>query len=211
MTTMDEEIRQRFVNAGYDMSCYHQKKNNRSINYYIKDKQLIKELQKLGIAGNRSQTHVIPRSYMLSSIKERIELMQGLIDTDGYVDDRGHILYTSTSKQLAEDVAFIVRSLGGVATITRNSAGYKNSETGVFKQCCDAFDVQIRTKINPDLCGLTRKRERTKYEFNGGASELGKRIIDIEYIGEQESFCITVDDPSGLYITDNFTVTHNSF
>ena len=211
MTTMDEEIVAHFVDAGYDMSHFTQKPNNRSISYYIKDKQLIDELKKLKIAGNRSQNHTIPRSYLLAPIKERIELMQGLMDTDGYVDDRGHMSYTSTSKQLAEDVAFIVRSLGGVATITQNPAGYKDPITGVYKQCCDAFDVQIRTKMNPMLCGLTRKRERAKYEFNGGVSELGKRITDIEYIGEQESFCITVDDPSGLYITDNFTVTHNSY
>ena len=211
MTTMDDEILQRFKDAGYDMSCHNQKSNNRSINYHITDKELINNLKELGIAGNRSQSHVIPQRYLYSTIKERIELMQGLIDTDGYVDDRGHITYTSTSKQLAEDVAFIVRSLGGIATITQNKAGYKNPQTGEYIQCSDAYDVQIRTKMNPDLCGLTRKKKRAKYEFNGGASELGKRITDVEYIGEQESFCITVDNPSGLYITDNFTVTHNSF
>ncbi len=211
MTTMDEEIVKRFEEAGYDMSHYDQKPNNRSKSYRIKDQELIEELEKLGIAGNRSQTHRLPRSYKLATIKERVELMQGLMDTDGYVDERGHMSYTSTSKQLAEDVAFVVRSLGGVATVTQNPAGYKDPKTGAFKQCCDTFDVQIRTKMNPDLCGLTRKKQRAKYEFNGGASELGKRITDIEKIGEQESFCITVDDPSGLYITDNFTVTHNSW
>lgn len=211
MTTMDDEIVRRFKDAGYDMSHHCQRPNNRSINYFIKDKNLINNLIELGIAGNRSQTHVIPQRYLYSPIKERIELMQGLIDTDGYVDERGHLSYTSTSKQLAEDVAFIVRSLGGIATITKNPAGYKHPDTGEFIQCSDTYDVQIRTKMNPDLCGLTRKKERARYEFNGGASELGKRITDIEYIGEQESFCITVDDPSGLYITDNFTVTHNSY
>jgi hypothetical protein len=211
MTTMDEEIVQRFKDAGYDMSHRHQKPGNRAADYAIYDKELIDNLKELDIAGNRSQTHFIPKRYLYSSIKERIELMQGLIDTDGYVDDRGHMTYTSTSRQLAEDVAFIVRSLGGVATVTRNQAGYRNKRTGELVRCADAYDVQIRTTMNPDLCGLTRKKERARYEFNGGASKLGKRITDIEYIGEQESFCITVDDPSGLYVTDNFTVTHNSY
>lgn len=210
MDTMDGEIKARFEAAGYDMSHASQKANNRSIGYAIRDKGLIESLYKLGIAGNKSKDHVIPRRYMVTSVKNRIELMQGLIDTDGYVDDRGHIVYTSISKQLAEDVAWVVRSLGGVATITSGKAGYK-LHNGEYKQCNDAYDVQIRTKMNPDLCGLTRKKERARYEFNGGFSELGKRITDIEYIGEQESFCITVDDPSGLYIADNFTVTHNSY
>ena len=211
MSTMDDEIVARFNKAGYDMSHFTQKAGNQAKNYIIYSQSLAEELKKIGVANNRSQTHFIPRSYLLAPIKERIELMQGLIDTDGYVDSRGHITYTSTSRQLAEDVAFIVRSLGGVATITQNPAGYKDSVTGVYKRCSDAFDVQIRTKLNPELCGLTRKKERAKCEFNGGASELGKRIVDIEKIDKQESFCITVDDPSGLYITDNFTVTHNSW
>ena len=210
MTTMDVEIRDRFIAAGYDMSHSYQKANNRSRGYYIRDAKLIQQLRELGIAGNKSKDHTIPRSYMYASIKERLELMQGLMDTDGYVDDRGHMSYTSVSKQLAEDVAWVVRSLGGVATVTTNPAGYRRSD-GSFQQCNDSWDVQIRSKWGAELCGLTRKRERARSDFNGGVSELGKRITDIEYIGEQESFCITVSDPMGLYITDNFTVTHNSY
>lgn len=210
MTTMDDEIVQRFIDAGYDMSHRNFKVDNRSVNYYIRDAKLIEDLQTLGIAGNKSKDHVIPQRYLLAPISERLELMKGLMDTDGYVDSRGHMSYTSISKQLAEDVAFVVRSLGGVATITKNQAGYKD-KAGNYKQCNDAWDVQIRSEWGPEFCGLARKKERARCEFNGGASKLGKRITDIEYIGEQESFCITVDDPSGLYIADNFTVTHNSF
>lgn len=208
-TTMDSEIVERFSKCGYILHFGSQSPGNRSKNYFLKDPELIKEIKKLGIAGNKSINHFIPKIYKYSNIEDRINLMQGLMDTDGYVDDRGHLSYSTISKQLAEDVAFIVRSLGGVATITKNLAGYRKD--GVYVQCNECYDVQIRTKINPDLCGITRKKERARYEFNGGASELGKRIVDIEYIGEQESFCITVDDPSGLYITDDFTVTHNSY
>ncbi len=210
MTTMDDEIRGRFIQAGYDMSHCSQKPGNRSTDYTIYDKQLINALKKLGIAGNKSKDHVIPQSYILSSIKDRLELIKGLMDTDGYVDSRDHMSYTTISKQLAEDVASIVRSLGGVATVTTNPAGYRLPD-GTFKKCNDTWDVQIRSKWGPELCGLTRKKARARCDFNGGASELGKRITDIEYIGEQESFCITVSDPSGLYIADNFTVTHNSY
>ena len=210
ITTMDEEIKQRFIDAGYDMSTGYQKPDNRSTSYVIRDAKLIENLKVLGIAGNKSPDHIIPKRYLLAPISERLELMKGLMDTDGYVDSRGHMTYSTISKSLAEDVAFVVRSLGGVATITKNKGGYKNID-GEYIPCNDCYDVQIRSKWGPEFCGLTRKKERARCDFNGDASELGKRITDIEFIGEQESFCITVDDPSGLYISDNFTVTHNSY
>lgn len=208
----DNEIVAQFEKAGYDMTKRWRKAPGSNVYHYLlNDKQLIASLQKYGIASNSSKTHRIPLAYVYSSIEERKRLMQGLIDTDGYVDDRGHITYTTISEQLANDVAWVVRSLGGVATITRGKAGYKNPDTGEYIQCNDAFDVQIRTKMNPELCCTSRKKNRATYEFNGGNSELGKRIVDIEYIGLREGRCITVDDPSGLYLTNDFTVTHNSY
>lgn len=211
-TTIDDEIVQRFEQCGYDMSHYHRAIKNPNIKeFYIYDNKLINELKRLELAGNNSLTHYIPKDYKLASINDRIELMQGLIDTDGYVDSRGHIIYTTISKKLANDVAFVVRSLGGVATITEHKSGYKRPDTGEYVQCNNHFDVQIRTKMNPDLCGLSRKKERATYLFNGGNSELGKRIVDIEYLGMKEGRCITVDDPSGLYCVNDFTVTHNSY
>lgn len=206
----DKEIVDRFVELGYDMSHYHSKPGSNVNNYTISDSNLVAYLKKIGIAGNTSINHFIPFVYTHSSIEDRIKLMQGLMDTDGYVDDRGHMSYTTISEQLANDVAFVVRSLGGVATIKKDKAGYKN-EFGEYVACNDAYTVYFRTKMNPDLCSISRKKKRARYEFNGRNSELGKRIVDIEYIGKQKSRCITVDDPSGLYVIDNFTVTHNSF
>lgn len=209
LTTMDQEIVDKFQMYGYDMSKVYQKVDNQAKQYTIVSEKLSKAIKRLGLTGHTAIDKFIPDLYKYSTIEERIELMQGLMDTDGYIDDRGHMSYTTISKQLAEDVAFVVRSLGGIATIKQNKAGYKKD--GELIQCNDAYDVYIRTKINPELVYLPRKKERAKYEFNGGVSELGKRIVDVEYIGKQTSRCITVDDPSGLYVTDNFTVTHNSY
>ena len=135
--------------------------------------------------------------------------MQGLIDTDGYVDARGHIVYTTISKKLAEDVAFIIRSLGGLATITSHPSRYKKNEQ--YIECKKHYDVQIRLSDNSIICGLSRKKRRANKLFNGSVSELGKRIVNIEYVGIKRGRCITVDDPSGLYCVNDFTVTHNSF
>lgn len=209
-TTVDQEIEDRFTSYGYDMTKKYQVPDSEVKKYRIYDENLINCLKKHGIAGNRSQTHFIPSVYKFGTIEARIELMQGLMDTDGYVDDRGHMSYTTTSEQLANDVAFVVRSLGGVASITSDMGSYKNIY-GEKKVCSQVWTVYFRTKIDPDLCGLKRKKERAKYEFNGGASEYGKRIVDVEYLGKKEGRCISVSDPSGLYVVNDFTVTHNSY
>lgn len=210
LSSMDEEIVERFRKAGYDMSHSQQKEGGRAVDYRIYDRELVDGLRSIGLAGMDSSSKFIPIQYKYGTISERKRLMQGLMDTDGYVDDRGHMSYTTVSPQLAEDVAFVVRSLGGIATVRRNRAGYKDKDRN-YITCKDCYDVYIRTKFDPELVGLSRKRERCRYEFNGGSSELGKRIIAVEPIGKKEGRCITVDEPCGLYLADNFTVTHNSF
>lgn len=211
LASADQEIVDRFIAAGIDMSrCYNVSNGSKCNSYIIKDKGVIEAVKKLGLAGHLAIDKFIPERFKYSSIEERKELLQGLCDTDGYVDDRGHMSYTSISSRLAEDVAFVVRSLGGKATITKGEASYKDDE-GNKVICNDAYTVYIMTKFDPELVNLKRKKDRCRYEFNGGNSELGKRIIDIEYIGKHVGRCITVDEPSGLFVTDNFTVTHNSY
>ena len=209
-TTMDEEIAEQFIRTGYDMTHYQQKKANKAKGYTIYNKALINALKELGLAGHSAFGKFIPEQYKYATIEERKELMQGLMDTDGYVDDRGHLSFSTISPQLAEDVAFIVRSLGGKATIKRNKAGYKD-ESSNYIECQDIYDVYIMTRFDPELVRLTRKKQRCRYEFNGGNSILGKRIVNIEPIGKREGRCITVNEPGGLYVANDFTVTHNSY
>ena len=208
-STMDQEVADRFIDCGYDMSKH--KAAGKARNYTIRNQKLVNDLIALGLAGHTSIDKFIPEAYKYGDIIIRKQLMQGLMDTDGYVDSRGHMSYTTISKQLAEDVAFVARSLGGKATIMEKPhAGYKNKD-GEFVQCNKAYTVFIMTKMDPELVSVPRKKQLCRYEFNGGASERGKRITDIQPIGRKVGRCITVSEPCGLYLTDDFTVTHNSY
>lgn len=209
-TTMDEEIVEQFVHAGHEMKNSQQKPDNKAKSYIINDTELVRALKEMGLAGHAASGKFIPAPYKYATIEERKELMQGLMDTDGYVDDRGHLSYSTISPQLAEDVAFIIRSLGGKATVRKNKAGYRGN-SGKHIVCQDIYDVYIMTRFDPELVRLSRKKRRCRYEFNGSASLLGKRIVDIEPIGKREGRCITVNEPCGLYVADDFTVTHNSY
>lgn len=156
-TTMDDEIVQRFMSAGYDMGHYWRKSGNKAKSYMIYDRNLVDALKMLGLDGCDSADKFIPRQYKYAPVEERKQLVRGLMDTDGYVDGRGHMSYSTTSSRLAEDVAFVIRSLGGMATVKKNSAGYRDKR-GSFIKCKDCYDVYFRTRMNPELVGLSRKK-----------------------------------------------------
>jgi phosphate starvation-inducible PhoH-like protein len=150
-------------------------------------------LRELGLAGTTSSTTFVPESYLLNSVSVRHAVLQGLLDTDGGAvmqsGRTGRIQYTTCSERLRDDVAFLVRSLGGVA----------------YRQ--DAFLLDIRLPDGLPPFRLTRKQ--VAYEMAGGGRPI--RYIDaIEPAGEAETVCIQVAAEDSLYVTDDLIVTHNT-
>lgn len=186
---------------------------NRHKDYFnisIQSTLLIEQLQRLGVYGKTGLDKYIPECYKYATLEDRKALVRGLMDTDGTVDSRGHMSFTSVSEQLAADFQWLIRSLGGKATIWQGQGAYKNTE-GQRIVCNDVFTVQFNTPINNELVGLERKKVRTKDCFNGGLSDLKLRMESITYSHREEATCITVSNANSLYITDDFIVTHNSF
>lgn len=179
-------------------------------NWRVRNSSLKAKLTSLGLWGHTAANKFIPSKYKVSPLAVRWSLMQGLMDTDGYVDNRGHCSYTTISETLAEDIRWIVRSLGFKATITSKDPFYRD-ENGERVYCNKAFTVYIQGRNTRDLFRLARKRDRCRDEFNGGASEPMRRVVEIEFEKRTPCRCITVDHPAGLYITDDFIVTHNSY
>ena len=210
LASADQFIVDEFARAGFDMSHTATREGNAAIVYRIPNNQIVPYVERLGLRGKRAEDKFIPYCYRYGSIEDRYAIIQGLMDTDGYVDSRGHCSYTSVSKQLAEDIQFIIRSLGGTATIRVDAnTGYKN-EDGNFVKCQDAYTVFIKIKDTTKLFRLPRKKERCK-SFNGGLSEVARRIMSYRYVGKKDARCIRVDSPSSLYMTQDFVVTHNTF
>lgn len=163
-------------------------------------------LEELNLCDKSINKH-IPEKYLYSSVETRIELLQGLFDTDGYVDNRrsrGILVFNTSSKQMSNDFAFLVRSLGGTDTVVRRKAGYKKG--GIYKQCNDTFEHTI--KFSTDILPFTSIKHSSKYKESQNKAQ--RKMVDIEYIGEQECQCIMVESDDHTYITDNLTVTHNT-
>lgn len=162
------------------------------------------QLQKLDLFDKRSATKFVPREYLYGPQPERLALLQGLMDTDGTVDSRGQCYFCSISHQLAQDVAFLVRSLGGTARITHKLAKLKSRDYQV-----DAWSVYIRFPIESQLFRLSRKQARCAQQNDQSA--LYRRVVKVEVLPTYNTGrCISVSDPTGLYITNDFIVTHNS-
>ncbi|EKD89699.1 MAG: hypothetical protein ACD_33C00005G0014 [uncultured bacterium] len=168
---------------------------------------LITELRKLGLLGKYSYEKFIPNEYLFSSTEQKIELLQGLLDTDGSINKNGSIIYGTSSYFLAKAVQYLIRSIGGLANISSSIPYY--TKNGIKCQGKLAYKIGIRYKYPEKLFTLTRKLDRLK-GYTKRANNLKLRIESVEYIGEKETQCISIDHPDKLYITDNFIVTHNT-
>ena len=165
---------------------------------------ITKELVRYGLKGKKSIDKFIPKDYLYSSYYQRLDLLRGLMDTDGSAS-KGYCVYATISPQLADDVAELVHSLGGYASINKRKAGYRKN--GEYIRCNDYFELLIQFPSGMDsIFYLDRKSKK----YNPKRRLLRRFIKDIKYVGEEECKCILIDDPSHLYITDNYIITHNT-
>lgn len=150
-------------------------------------KGISKEVKSLGLNchGNFKR---VPAKYLYGSIHQRLELLKGLMDTDGTVYKNGACSFTSNSKGLVEDVMFLVRSLGGVATISSTGKAWRT-----------------HVSLNMSMFGLPRKAERQNLN-----SKTKVALESIELIEQVPSQCIAVDNALHTFIAGDFVVTHNT-
>lgn len=175
-------------------------------NWKVKNR-ITANLIELGLHGKTSYDKFIPNSYKISSVDQRYDLLQGLMDTDGTVDHRnGTTSFCTTSKQLAMDVQEIILSLGGRSSISCSEKYF--TYKGEKKKGATAYIVSINIEDKSKLFSLERKK---KLVSKTSIDQLRRTIVDFEYLEDQECQCISVDHPSKLYVTDNYVLTHNTF
>jgi len=153
-------------------------------------------LRKLGLLGKGAGDKYIPKYYKQSPINDRWALLQGLMDTDGYIDTRGHISYVTISNQLALDVQWLFRSLGFKCTLVPKLYGQEMST---------AYTLYAKGSHSDKVFSLSRKKSRVCAGQNRY-----RRLVRIIPQGRQPTVCIKIDNPDGLYLTNDFVITHNS-
>lgn len=204
LTTIDDEI----VNYISEVSNKYKLKTRKSkISYYLsgssgKKNPITEELRKLKLFGCNSGNKFIPQEYKTSSISNRLMLLAGLIDTDGYYSPNGEIDYITKSKVLADDIKFICQSLGFKVYLREKICKCKNSKN-------NHSELYYRISINGNLdiipCKVTRKKPKPRKNIKNHLYTGFK----IEKVGEEDYFGFELDKDH-LYIIDDFFVTHNS-
>lgn len=209
-TNTEADVLEKFKNRMLDGLTLVDKGNNKD--YKIRDdkkydrrNRLMSIIKELGLFKKDSHNKFIPEIYKMSSIDDRIELLRGLIDTDGEID-HGAYVYSTTSIYLIKDIEFLVNSLGGTLTYSKRTSRYTFKDGTYSKKKFESYRAYI--KMPNDIQIFSSIKHAKKYGMV--RTNPYRSIRSIEYIGEEECQCIMVDNPSHLYLTSNCIVTHNT-
>lgn len=164
------------------------------------------KLSDLGLLGRNSHTKFIPEIYKFNDIETRMELLRGLMDTDGYIAGSGNTSYTTVSQQLALDFIELVRSLGASAKMIEHSVKYKDS----FRKCFEVRFV-LPFKMGSVVKNNALKVERYNKRLSGKEFFKKLTVADIKPVGLRETICFRIDDPDHLFLTSDYMIVHNTF
>jgi len=163
-------------------------------------------LRDLGLWETPSHEKFIPDVYLDAPREARVDLLRGLLDTDGWVERWGSARFCSTSETLARDVARLVRSLGGWCSVRSRATTYRDDH-GRKLAGRRAFVCNIPCAEPTTIFALSAKQARAR-----PAPRRHRRpvFVSVEPTRVAETQCIAVTHPSHLYVTDDYVVTHNT-
>jgi len=140
----------------------------------------------------------IPRDYKVNSRGSRLQLLAGLMDSDGSLNEGTDFDFVNTNLTLTDDVAFVARSLGfRVHQTTRGCKGF-GVEVDAYRLRITGNTHLIPTKISRKQA---HERKQKKHPLRTGFAV--ERIADGPYVGVRL-------DGNHRYLLGDFTVTHNT-
>lgn len=166
------------------------------------------ELYDLNMMGKSALQKNIPKKYLYGSTKQRLQLLQGLMDTDGTINAMGRTkTFSSSSKQLAENVMFLCRSLGGTPSIGSKVPFYRNND-GEKIVCNKNYVVYVKLPNDIVPFKLKRKVDRIANRFDNNKS--GKYYTPYQIFEESlnigDHLFVELEVESDSYIGNDFFV-----
>lgn len=163
--------------------------------------KLLDELVDLGVANRKGGTSAkhIPDMYKYASFDARLELIRGLMDTDGY---RNSEITLSLRNRLAEDTLEVLRSLG--VKVTAGVRKAKRPEHSDYLRMSFTTDLMLHRLQRKVDSAVVAQRDTLGRAYVTGVEEIPAYEIPLMR-------CITVDSPTSTYrVGKTLIPTHNS-
>jgi hypothetical protein len=167
-----------------------------------------KQFTKLGLLGNKH----IPAIYLRASESQRWALLQGLMDTDGSISNKGLCSFTNTNPAIADGFAELLRSLGIKVKFVKRVGRVRMWADGTQSAHVDAWQFHFSAHDDQPVFGLSRKASR----LPSAAIRMERRtkrhsIVSVEPVDSVPVKCIAVDTPTHLFLAGPGMVpTHNT-
>ena len=181
---------------------------------------MVDELDRLGLIGKTSLEKHIPEEYLAGSYNQRLELIRGLMDTDGTVSDPakskgrngcsskcGSLSFSTSSFHMVPGLLELFRSVGCIASYYIKIPYYTHNGQRLRGNLNYIFN--IRSKKPKKLVYRSFLRNRLT-DDNQYSKNFKLRINKIEEVDKREAVCISVEDHSSLYVCNDYIVTHNT-
>lgn len=207
ITSMDSEIveewRSYAESLGLSLREQDISEHNKAKTYFITSGQasgsnyrnaVINKLRSYNLIDNKH----IPKDYLINSEKNRLELLAGLLDTDGTLVDGTTFVISQKRKELIDSMEYLAKSLG-FRVCKRDSYSSLNG----IKYPKAVLTIGGDTHRIPTRLPRKQARVRTdeKNWLNYG--------INVECLGDGTYYGFTlVEEPH--FLLGDFTVTHNT-
>ena len=156
-------------------------------------------LRDMGVLGNKH----MPAAYLRSSYDQRLALLRGLMDSDGYADAKGRVEFCSTRRVLAEAVWELALSLGQKAVLKEGRATLRGKDCGP--------KYRVMWQPTEQVFGLTRKANRVRFDRAQVSRNYQRMIVAVREVESVPVRCITVQTESHTYLAGReMIVTHNT-
>lgn len=171
-------------------------------------------LKGYGLADVKSPEKFVPDDYLFNSPEVRLELLRGLMDSDGCISPRAgrengfRCVFSTSSEKLRDQMIWLVQSFGGVAGFS------VDDRVGEVRGGIETREVNYQVSVNlPNSIvpfSIPRKVDLYQRWLETTKQEPFRKVVSVDMEQEDEAYCISVDDPNHLYLADGFIVTHNT-